>query len=77
MVEKVPQPVAQMAGLVESEILQQLVAKIRWGHNILLMEKVKSLPIRHWYMEQTVEQGLCPNTPCATSTSLSASPPTS
>ncbi len=55
--EKVPPPVAQMAGMVESAILQQLVAQIPWGHNILLMEKVKVLPIRRWYMEQTIEQG--------------------
>lgn len=74
---KVPQTVAQMTGMVESAILQQLVAQLPWGHNILLMEKVKSLPIGRWYMEQTIEQGWCPNTPCATSTSPSASPSTS
>lgn len=38
-------------------ILQPLVAQIPWGHNILLMEKVKVLPTRRWYMEQTIEQG--------------------
>ena len=37
--------------------LQQYVAKIPWGHNILLMEKVKDLPIRLWYIRQTIEQG--------------------
>jgi predicted nuclease of restriction endonuclease-like (RecB) superfamily len=37
--------------------LQQHVAKIPWGHNILLMEKVKDLTIRLWYIRQTVEQG--------------------
>ena len=37
--------------------LQQHVAKIPWGHNILLMEKVKDLPIRLWYIRQTIEQG--------------------
>jgi predicted nuclease of restriction endonuclease-like (RecB) superfamily len=55
--EKVPQLVAQMAEMAEPAILQQLVAKIPWGHNILLMEKVKDLPARRWYMEQTIEQG--------------------
>lgn len=39
------------------QFLQQLVAKIPWGHNIVLMEKVKELPIRYWYMQQTIEQG--------------------
>ena len=37
--------------------LQQHVTKIPWGHNILLMEKVKNLPIRLWYIRQTIEQG--------------------
>jgi predicted nuclease of restriction endonuclease-like (RecB) superfamily len=55
--EKVPQAVAQLAGMVEPAILQQHVAKIPWGHNILLVEKVKDLPTRRWYMERTIEQG--------------------
>lgn len=55
--EKVPQPVAQMAGMPELAILEQFVAKIPWGHNILLMEKIKDLSTRRWYMEQTIEQG--------------------
>ena len=41
----------------QHENLQQLVAKIPWGHNVLLMEKVKDLPTRFWYMHQTIEQG--------------------
>jgi len=38
------------------EILPQPVAKLPWGHNILLMEKIKDKEIRHWYMQQTVEK---------------------
>lgn len=52
--KKVPQPVAQTD---IPAILQQLVAKIPWGHNILLMEKVKDLSARLWYMQQIVEHG--------------------
>lgn len=37
--------------------LQQVVAKIPWGHNILLMEKVKDKNVRLWYMQQTIEKG--------------------
>jgi len=37
--------------------LQQLVAKIPWGHNILLMEKVKDKNARLWYIQQTIEKG--------------------
>jgi len=43
-----PQPVAN---------LQQLVAKLPWGHNILLMEKVKNKNARLWYAQQTIEKG--------------------
>ena len=53
--ENVPQPVAQEGA---PAFLQQLVAKIPWGHTILLMEKVKDLTERFWYMEQVVEHGL-------------------
>jgi predicted nuclease of restriction endonuclease-like (RecB) superfamily len=55
--EKVPQPATQIGVMNFCPDLQQLVAKIPWGHNILLMEKVKDLSTRYWYMEQTIEQG--------------------
>ena len=65
--EKVPQHVAQteitaiVPHLVAQSgvpaILPQLVANIPWGHNILLLEKVKDLVSRFWYMEQVVEHG--------------------
>lgn len=55
--EKVPQPVAQIPETDSLPILQRLVAQIPWGHNILLMERVKDLPARLWYMRQTIEQG--------------------
>ena len=55
--EKVPQPEAQLPEKNDFQNLQRLVAKIPWGHNILLMEKVKDLPARLWYMQQTLENG--------------------
>lgn len=36
---------------------QQLVAQIPWGHNILLMQNIKDVNIRFWYMEQTIQNG--------------------
>lgn len=54
---KVQQAVAQLLETKEFSIVQQAVAQIPWGHNILLMEKVKDLPTRTWYMHQTIEQG--------------------
>lgn len=56
-IEKVPQSVAQMPEMDSCTILQRLVVQISWGHNILLMEKIKDLPERRWYMQQTIEQG--------------------
>lgn len=54
---KVPQSVAQLSENETRNILQRLVAQIPWGHNILLMEKVKDMPIRFFYIEQTIQHG--------------------
>jgi predicted nuclease of restriction endonuclease-like (RecB) superfamily len=54
---KVPQAVDQLPVNEHSVIVQRLVAQIPWGHNILLMEKVKDLSSRFWYMEQTIQNG--------------------
>jgi predicted nuclease of restriction endonuclease-like (RecB) superfamily len=54
---KVPQPVAKLPDNYSSEILQPLVARIPWGHNILLMEKIKDLKVRIWYMQKILDQG--------------------
>ncbi len=57
LIKKVLQPAAQLHKRSDPPILQRLVAQIPWGHNIVLMEKVKDLPTRLWYMHQTIEQG--------------------
>ncbi len=31
--------------------------KVSWSHHIILMQKIKDLPNRYWYMQQIVEQG--------------------
>ncbi len=36
-------------------ILQQAVANLPWGHNILLIEKLKDKDIRLWYVQQCIE----------------------
>jgi predicted nuclease of restriction endonuclease-like (RecB) superfamily len=41
----------------EDSILQQPVAKLPWGHNILLIEKIKDKNARLWYAQQTIEKG--------------------
>jgi predicted nuclease of restriction endonuclease-like (RecB) superfamily len=61
----VQQPVAQLQNK-EFLILPQRVAKLEnqqlllsipWGHNLLLIEKIKDVDTRFWYMQQTVENG--------------------
>ena len=36
---------------------QPLVAQIPWGHNVILMQKIKDREVRHWYMQQILDQG--------------------
>ncbi len=49
-----PQPVANLPSAVN---LQHLVTQIPWGHHILLMEKIKDISVRLWYMCQSIEYG--------------------
>lgn len=42
---------------VESLIVPQVVAQIPWGHNVILLEKVKDLKTRLWYAQKTQENG--------------------
>ena len=41
----------------DDENLQQLVANLPWGHNLLLMEKFKDKKIRQLYAQATIENG--------------------
>jgi hypothetical protein len=47
--EKVPQVVAQLEGLP--------VFSIPWGHNALILEKVKDTAERLWYASKAIEHG--------------------
>ena len=38
-------------------IVQQLVAQIPWGHNLILMEKVQHQEERLWYVKKVIENG--------------------
>jgi len=51
---KGPQPVAQTGPAAS---IQRLVTSMSWAHNILLIQKVKELQTRLWYMEQTIQNG--------------------
>ena len=39
------------------EFVQQVVAQIPWGHNIILMDKIKNINERKWYIIQSIENG--------------------
>lgn len=40
-----------------SPIVPQAVAQIPWGHNAVILEKIKDMAERLWYAQQTVENG--------------------
>lgn len=39
------------------EFVQQTVAQIPWGHNIILLDKVKDIEERKWYINQSIING--------------------
>lgn len=48
---------AHAAQELEPGILPQAVSEIPWGHNIVLLQKLKDPAVRLWYARQTVENG--------------------
>jgi predicted nuclease of restriction endonuclease-like (RecB) superfamily len=48
---------AQLAVTEDLAKLQPLVAQLPWGHNVILIEKVKNLRARLWYVQQTITHG--------------------
>lgn len=44
------------------EFVQQVVAQIPWGHNVVIMEKLKQEEERMWYVVKTIENGWSRNT---------------
>lgn len=39
------------------QFVQQAVAQIPWGHNIVLLDKVSQMPVRKWYIEKIIKNG--------------------
>lgn len=39
------------------EFVQQVVAQIPWGHNIVLLDKIADLNEREWYIEKSAQNG--------------------
>ncbi len=55
----VKQAVSQLQdnALLRTEFMKQPVSQIPWGHNILLIQRIKKKEIRLWYIEQTILNG--------------------
>jgi predicted nuclease of restriction endonuclease-like (RecB) superfamily len=45
----------------ETEILQQLIAKLPWGHNLRVLDRIKDRPTREWYLRAALEYGWSQN----------------
>ena len=45
----------------EPEILQQLIAKLPWGHNLRIMDRIKDRATREWYLRAALENGWSQN----------------
>jgi predicted nuclease of restriction endonuclease-like (RecB) superfamily len=41
----------------DESIVQQAVAQIPWGHNVRILDKLRSSEERLWYVQQTLENG--------------------
>jgi predicted nuclease of restriction endonuclease-like (RecB) superfamily len=41
----------------DEEILQQLVAKLPWSHNVRVLDRIKDRPTREWYLRAALEYG--------------------
>ena len=54
--KKSPQAVGQIQEAANTN-LQHLVTGLPWGHNVLLMEKIKDRQGREWYMSQCLKHG--------------------
>ncbi len=54
---RVPPSLASLDSGTMLPILQRSVAKLPWGTNITLMERIEHLPTRLWYACQALEQG--------------------
>ena len=45
----------------DEKFLQEVLAKITWYHNVILMDKVKDIEKRKWYISQTIKNGWSTN----------------
>lgn len=41
----------------EEDIVQRLIARLPWGHNLRVLDRVKDRPTREWYLREALEYG--------------------
>ena len=41
----------------DEEFVQQVVAQIPWGHNIVMLDKIDDMSVRKWYIQKTIDNG--------------------
>ena len=41
----------------DREFVQQVVAQIPWGHNIVLLDKITDMDEHKWYIKKSAENG--------------------
>ena len=41
----------------DREFVQQVVAQLPWGHNVVLLDKIAGVDNRNWYIDKCVENG--------------------
>jgi len=58
----VPQAAAQLENVSEPSMPMRLALGIPWSHHVILIEKIKDMTVRCWYMEQIIENGWSRNT---------------
>ncbi|MFN8254203.1 MAG: PDDEXK nuclease domain-containing protein [Bacteroidales bacterium] len=46
-----------VAKLQSNDIQLDIIPKIGWAHHLILIQKVKDMQTRYWYMQQTIENG--------------------
>ncbi|MGN1053163.1 MAG: YhcG family protein, partial [Candidatus Scatosoma sp.] len=47
----------KFAAEYDEQFVQQAVAQIPWGHNVVLLDKISDAKIRKWYIKKTIENG--------------------
>lgn len=50
-------PVIMQQAVAQLPMPPEIMFRLSWAHHLVLIEKVKDLPIRYWYARQVLEQG--------------------